>query len=225
MLNYILENDAIFVHFGQSPQALLDLDEYNIDNINGMEDMTAFFRDKKANKIYEHTAFTKMSGIKSMINKSGYRSTSKEVLFKYSPIKVNYENDESISDANNVSIEYSGYTTTKYIYDPENMVYKLYINGKEHIDAVTKKQYTVKNIITYKVKNTSIDTKGRQNLENIGSGEGYFISNGKSIKIKWKKDSRKSKTKYTTLDGRELVVNDGNTWIHIQPIDKKLIIE
>jgi len=224
-LDYILENDAIFVHFGQSPQALLDLDEYNIDNINGMEDMTAFFRDKKANKIYEHTAFTKMSGIKSMINKSGYRSTSKEVLLKYSPIKVNYENDESISDANNVLIEYSGYTTTKYIYDPENMVYKLYINGKEHIDAVTKKQYTVKNIITYKVKNTSIDTKGRQNLENIGSGEGYFISNGKSIKIKWKKDSRKSKTKYTTLDGRELVVNDGNTWIHIQPIDKKLIIE
>ena len=100
------------------------------------------------------------------------------------------------------------------------------MSGKEHTDLVTGKQYTVKNIITYKVKNVSLnDKKGRQNLENIGSGEGYYISNGEAIKIKWSKSSRGSKTKYMTLDGKELIVNDGNTWIHIQPTGQTLKIE
>lgn len=224
-LDYIMENDAIFVHYGQSPQALNDLEEYNIDNINGMKDVKAFYRDKNANKIYEHTAFTKMSLINNEISNKKYRTTSEEMLLKYSPIKVDYESDESVIAASSVSIEYSNYTTTKYVYDSENMVYKLYIDGKEHIDAVSKEQYTVKNIITYQVKNTSIDTKGRQNLENIGSGEGYYITNGKAIKIKWEKKSRESKTKYTDINGNELIMNDGNTWIHIQPTSKKLKIE
>ena len=69
------------------------------------------------------------------------------------------------------------------------------------------------------------DKKGRQDLDNIGSGEGYYISNGEAIKIKWSKSSRDSKTKYTLMSGEELVVNDGNTWIHIQPKGQTLKIE
>ena len=63
-----------------------------------------------------------------------------------------------------VEIVYSSYQTTKYVYDPENMNYKMYMGGKEHTDLITKKQYTVKNIITYQVQNSSIqsDRKGRQ---------------------------------------------------------------
>ena len=44
-LDYVLENDAIFVHYGQSPQALSDLKSLDIDNINGIYDTTSFFRD------------------------------------------------------------------------------------------------------------------------------------------------------------------------------------
>ena len=102
----------------------------------------------------------------------------------------------------------------------------MFMGGKEHTDLITKKQYTVKNIITYQVQNSSIqsDRKGRQDLYNIGTGEGYYISNGEAIKIKWSKKDRASKTIYTLEDGSELKVNDGNTWIHIQPKGKKLNI-
>lgn len=224
-LDYMLENDAIFVHYGQSPQALSDLNSLNIDNINGLNDTTAFFRDKTLNKSYEHTAFAKMSGIKKSIQKYKYRSTSDSMLLKYSPIKVNNDSNSTIIDANTITIEYSEYTTTKYVYDSENMVYKQFMSNEAQNDAVTGKQYTVKNIITYKVRNSSIDSHDRQNLYNTGSGEGYYISNGKAIKIKWEKKDRSSKTKYSDLSGNELVVNDGNTWIHIEPSDKKLKIE
>ena len=224
-LDYILENDAIFVHFGFSPQAESDISSLSINNINGIYDSSCFYRDTSLKKAYEHTAFTTMAKINKCISSKKYRTTSEVQLLNYSPIKVDYSSDGTIKSAKNVSITYSSYQTTSYTYDEENMVYLMYMSGSKHVDAVTKKQYTVKNIITYQVENSAIDSYGRQDLKNIGSGEGYYISNGQAIKIKWSKASRSSKTEYSTMDGKELIVNDGNTWIHIQPKNKKLIIE
>lgn len=225
-LDYVLENDAIFVHYGHSPQALSDIKSLGINNINGMYDASAFYRDKTLKRASEHTAFTTMEKIKKTIKSKGYRTeTDKGTLLKYSAVNKDYSKDETSKVANNVSITYSDYQTTSYVYDKENKVYKMYMSKEKHNDLVTKKQYTVKNIITYQVENSSIDKKGRQNLYNTGKGEGYFISNGIATKIKWSKVSRSAKTKYTLMDGTELVVNDGNTWIHIQPKNKTLSIE
>lgn len=224
-LDYVLENDAIFVHYGHSPQALSDIKSLKINNINGMYDAKGFFRDTSLHRAYEHTAFTSMDRINKLIKSKKYRNTTEEQLLKYSPIKIEYKT-ENKKEANIVEIVYSSYQTTKYVYDPENMNYKMFMGGKEHTDLITKKQYTVKNIITYQVQNSSIqsDRKGRQDLYNVGNGEGYYISNGEAIKIKWSKKDRASKTIYTLEDGSELKVNDGNTWIHIQPKGKKLNI-
>ena len=225
-LDYVLENDAIFVHYGHSPQALSDIKSLSINNINGMYDGSTFYRDKTLKRASEHTAFTTMKRIKNTIKSKGYRTeTDKGTLLKYSAVNKDYSKDETSKVANNVSITYSDYQTTSYVYDKENKVYKMYMSKKEHNDLVTKKQYTVKNIITYQVENSSIDKKGRQNLYNTGKGEGYFISNGIATKIKWSKATRSAKTKYTLMDGSELVVNDGNTWIHIQPKGQNLKIE
>ena len=93
-----------------------------------------------------------------------------------------------------------------------------------HVDLITGKQYTAKNIITYQVKNRSYDDYGRQELDNIGSGEGYYISEGYATPITWEKTCRSCKTIYKYSDGKELKVNDGNTWIQIQPVGKVLDI-
>ena len=224
-LDYVMENDAIFVHYGHSPQALSDIKSLKINNINGMYAAKGFYRDTSLNRAYEHTAFTSMDRINKLIKSKGYRNTTDTQLLKYSPIKMEYK-DLTKKTADTVEIVYSDYQTTKYVYDKENMNYKMFMGGKEHTDLITKKQYTVKNIITYQVENSSIqsDKKGRQDLYNFGSGEGYYISNGEAIKIKWSKKDRSSKTVYTLEDGSELKVNDGNTWIHIQPKGKKLNI-
>lgn len=225
-LDYVLENDAIFVHYGHSPQALSDIKSLSINNINGMYDGSTFYRDKTLKRASEHTAFTTMEKIKNTIKSKGYRTeTDNGTLLKYSAVNKDYSKDETSKTANKVSITYSDYQTTSYEYDKENKVYKMYMSNKEHTDLVTNKQYTVKNIITYQVENSAIDKKGRQNLYNTGKGEGYFISNGIATKINWSKATRSAKTKYTLMDGSELVVNDGNTWIHIQPKGQTLKIE
>ena len=98
------------------------------------------------------------------------------------------------------------------------------MNGEAHKDRVTKSQYHVKNIIISKVYSKVIDNEGRLELSNIGQGDGYFITNGYYVPIKWKKENKNSKTKYTYLDGSEITLNDGNTIIQVIPPESEIRI-
>lgn len=225
-LDYALENDAIYVHHGQSPQAKSDFSKLGVDRIV-VDNSKTGWRDKTLKVSSEHTLFTNIERLNSGIGKK--RTTRKnDLLLNYSVDPLNLSEYENSKVANNVAIEYSGSITSKYEYDEENKVYKRSVNKKEHVDYVTGKQYTFKNIITYQVKNYALNDgsgKDRQGLDNIGSGTGYYISEGYAIPIKWEKTSRSSQTKYTLENGEELVVNDGNTFIQIQPQGKKLTID
>lgn len=229
-LDYALENDAIYVHHGWSPKAESDIHTLKVDNINGMSVPSGiFYRDTSLKKASEHTLFTKLSELKKYAEKKNYtRDTNVKSIFEYSVDEIDNSNTESAVIANSVRIEYSSYHTTSYKYDEENKVYYRFMSDKgvdvEHKDANTGKQYTVKNIIVQKVQNKVMDSYGRQELYNIGSGDGYFITNGYAVPITWHKPSRAAKTVYKYLDGSEIVLNDGNTYIQIQPIDKKITI-
>jgi hypothetical protein len=217
-LDYVLENDAIFVHYGESPQAKKDLESLSIDNIDGYYYDSAFYRDTSRNVAFEHTAFTTMNMIEKAVENKGYRTTSNNwQLLKYSVDEIDLSKYENALKADNINIKYSSYQTTSYKYNEEEKVYYLSMNDEAHIDEITGKQYTAKNIIIYNLNYTTIDNAGRQNLDNIGTGEGYFITNGYAVNITWNKTSRSSKTKYMLPTGEELIVNDGNTWIHIMP--------
>lgn len=221
-LDYALENDAIYTHFGWSPQAQTDIPKLGVDNINFLYD-SGSYRDKSLNVAYEHTAFTKLADIKATMAKKKYDTeTEQKLLLNYSIEKVVLPTP---TVANEVSVEYSSNSKAGYVYDAANEVYLRYFNDVKHVDGVTKKQYTAKNIIVAIVANSGMDSYGRQTLDNIGTGSGYYITNGQSVEIKWSKASRSAQTKYTYLDGTEIKVNDGNTFIQIQPKGKSLIIK
>ena len=69
------------------------------------------------------------------------------------------------------------------------------------------------------------ENKGRQGLKNIGTFKGYYITDGKAIEIQCIKNARNEQTVYKDLNGKEIEVNDGNTFVNICPIDANLIIE
>ena len=221
-LDYAMENDAIYAHYGWSPQASSDIKTYNIDNINGIYD-DAFWRD---NSLYApHNAFTNIESITDFATKSNYRlTTDQELLLNYSIDEISLKEYDDAIPANNISIDYSNYHNTSYTYDSENKVYKRIMNGIDHVDKKTNKQYTVKNIIVIKVDNYSMDNSGRQDIDNLGTQDGYYITNGYAIPIKCSKETREKQTLYTDLNGEEIKVNDGNTYIQIQPINQELDI-
>ena len=229
-LDYVLENDAIYAHIGWSPRAQSDISSLGIDKINA-DNSSAFTWDSSLRNIArEHRAYTSMEKLRAAAEKKGYRTTTdQDLLLTYQAKPLDLASYEGAVPANTVRIPYSTSHLTSYGYDAENKVYKRYQNNMEHKDYVTGMQYTAKNIITYKVHNYTLNdgySGGRQDLNNIGSGEGYYISEGYAIPITWEKTSRSSQTVYKVkATGKELVVNDGNTFIQIQPDSQTLTIE
>lgn len=224
-IDYAMENDAIYVHFGQSPQAQSDIKKYSINDINGIaEDGTTFWRVKE--KKAPHNAVTSTEKLMQSAKNKKFRTTSKEKsVLNYSAEEVNLENGIS---ANEITIPHSNLQTVKYKYDENNKTYIRYARGKEQTDWGTKEAVETKNIIITFCDNytlSDVENKGRQGLKNIGTFDGYYITNGKAIKIKCTKNARDEKTVYKDLQGNEIKVNDGNTFVNICPINAKVQIE
>lgn len=224
-IDYAMENDAIYTHFGQSPQAASDIKKYSIDDINGIaEDGTTFWRVK--DKAAPHNAVTSTKKLLESAQSKKYKTTStNESVLKYTTDEVNLENGQ---DAISVTIPHSNLQTVKYVYNEENQVYERYARKKVQKDWTTGKTITTKNIIITFCDNytlTDSENKGRQGLKNIGTFDGYYITNGKAIKIKCTKNSREEKTTYKDLDGNIIDVNDGNTFVNICPTDSKVVLE
>ena len=227
-IDYAEENDAIFVHWGGSPQAYSRLNT-GIDHLDGIAlEGSVFFRDKTLNRDYEHTGFTSMKNVKEYAESKGYtRDTNKDLLLDYSVDEIDMSALEGAEVANNIDIEYSYYHSTSYEYDEENKVYKRSMSGKANVDLETGEQYTAKNIIIYKVRNYTLndgENKGRQELDNIGTGTGYLVTGGYVVPINWEKKTHSGQTVYTYKNGEKIKVNDGNTFIQICPTDAEIEI-
>ena len=224
-LDYALENDAIYVHFGWSPQAQADIKKLGVNNINGIyESSKSFWRVK--DKYAPHNAVTNTEKILEIAERNNYSTTSEQKsVLKYVGEEVNLD---SKIEATKVTIPYSNYNTVRYEYDEETKDYIRYSRNKKQVDWDTNEDVRVKNIIVYKCKNWTLndgENKGRQTLDNIKTLEGYYITNGKAIEITAEKTSRAGQTVYRDLQGNEIEVNDGNTFIQICPIDSKISIE
>lgn len=235
-LDYALENDAIYVHHGWSPQAESDIAKLGVNNINGIQESSSDFwrvKDKSA----PHNLFTSTSSILKIAQRKGYETTStKESVLNYVAdefdlsSKYKEESTESTTtmDANTITIPHSTLQTVKYEYNPETKTYTRYARNKLQTDYITGEPVTTKNIIITMCDNYTLvdnEDKGRQGLKNIGTFDGYYITNGKAIQIKCIKSERDEQTVYKDLDGKEIDVNDGNTFINICPTDAKLVIE
>ena len=248
-LDYALENDAIYVHYGQSPQAKEDIQSLSISDINGIyESESLFWRD--SSRYAPHNAVTSTANIEKIIEREGFRTTThQEPVLNYVVEQeldsieeieqeeqekaqvLQQENQETtnneekvqtesqIQEAWEIAIPYSVYNTVNYEYDPETKTYIRYSRDKKQVDWETEKEITTKNIIITFIKNESIDSYGRQTLYNIKKADGYYITNGKAIPITCEKTSRSGKTIYKDLNGNELKVNDGKTFIQICPIN------
>ena len=224
-LDYALENDAIYVHFGWSPQAQRDIRSLGVDNINGMAESSSSFwtvRDKAA----PHNAVTSTEKILKIAERKKYDLTSeKESVLNYVTDEVELESDV---EATNITIPYSSSYKVTYKYDEETKRYTRGYNKTTQKDWGTDELVTTKNIIITFAKNYTLNDgsgKGRQELSNVGTLDGYYITNGKAIKIKCYKSSRKAQTVYKDLEGNEIKVNDGNTFLQIVPINAKVKIE
>ena len=243
-LDYALESDAIYSHYGWSTYAENDIKTLGVNNINGLYDDAPFWRDNTI--AAPHNVFTSTDKLYEFATTKNYETTTEDwKLLNYTTDVINLNDPirtdvvvneqtgeeekvevtkEGLLTANSVTIPYSYYETRSYTYDTEREVYLRYMNNIPHTDKTTNEQLHYKNIIIMQVNNFQLDNAGRQDLDTTGTGQGYYITNGYALPIVWTKSRRSAKTIYTYTDGSEVEINDGNTFIQIMPTTYSPII-
>ena len=246
-LDYALESECIYAHYGWSTYAENDIKHLGVNNINGLYASAPYWRDTTI--AAPHNVFTTTDKLYDYAKTQNYATeTNNWKLLNYSTDEINLlpepdkkekkqkENSETETTqtetptnpelliANNINIQYSYHQNRSYTYDSVSKKYLRSMNGKAHMDKATLQQLNYKNLIIIKVPNKTLDSYGRQDLDTVGQGQGYYITNGYALPINWTKNSRSDKTKYTYSDGTEIQVNDGNTFIQIVPVTSEVTI-
>ncbi len=214
------EFDAIYAHYGQSNFAVPYLK--NVDHINGVDGIgtTAYYRssDKKA----PHNAYTSGERLAASIEKMGFSTDYSEdyeghYKFARGDEQVKLEDGEDAEDAYKIV---PGYPLNKpwFEYNEEDGLYYRYQYGGPH--EGNEGQIAVKNVIFQYVEYGYYATTPYLNI-NVHTGhEGRFFTNGKYEKITWEKDGEFGVTHYYDMDGEEITLNKGKTWVCIIQTDK-----
>ncbi|MDO5382768.1 MAG: DUF3048 domain-containing protein [Eubacteriales bacterium] len=228
-LDFCFESDAIFVHFGASTWAEEDEAKTGINWINGFYNDEYYWRINPESLATEHTAYTSIARLKRAAKEKGFKTESDNadntVLLNYNVSDADLSKKSDAVSCFKVTIPYSDYQYTTFVYDGESGNYLRYANGEACIDHETKEQCNTRNIIVQKITHTFMSDNYCWDLKTVGSGEGYYITKGYAVPIKWSKNSRTEKTVYTYMDGTEIDVSDGRTYIEVSDMGTTVTIE
>ncbi|MEG0894620.1 MAG: DUF3048 domain-containing protein [Oscillospiraceae bacterium] len=203
--------NPLYIHFGYSPYGRKAIEEYGINNVNGIKIAnTAFYQDKSLNKPSEHTWFTDLEHFKKGIQSNGYTTTLSEPI---API-FNFGGNDMATGEEMTTIEV-GVTDvykSKFVYDSSINKYYQFQNGKPRMDTNTNTQCAVTNVLVMNTKVGNVPNSVNKEIT-LENGSGFYLCNGKKIDVDFKKENKDSNLKVYTKDGKELVMNRGNVWV------------
>lgn len=234
--------DSIYIHWGGNQYATDTMNRLNIDRFNGMSygsDLFARDDERLGKYALEHTAYLKGENLPSVIKKEKTRIDLKaeknKPIFSFEPIVTQEEEEEpglfekifgkkeeekeviettKLTACDKAVLNFSNEYYSTFKFDTENKTYKKEHSGNAQMDGKTNKQLEFTNVF---VLETDIGMLGIGQLKQVNwkGGTGYYLSNGRVQEIKWSKDSEAGDLKITTLQGNELPVYEGKSYIGV----------
>ena len=212
------ELDAVYVHFGGTTFAYDKIKSDNttdVDGIMGGLAGHAFTRDQSIQA--PHNVFLNFSVMLNEVLKSSLRSEyEREKFFSFNEEDTTPGNGQK---ADKVTIQFSQSVRPYLIYDKETGEYTRYQFGVLHTDPNNDQPLTYKNIIVQYAKHAPKSNEYITIDLEDAEGDGYYITNGVAIPIVWKRNETPNECHYYDLEGNELSINIGKTYIAIYPDD------
>ena len=211
--------DAIFVHWGGSPNAYDAIKSRRVQDIDGKTRGQYFARDTSRRVPKEHTGYTTGEKIQQAISDLSFRSDIKSTYatpFNFNKSAQTYSGGECKS----IKISFSDDYNHTFKYNAEDKLYYNYMNQNKMVDS-DGKQMAITNVITLYIPSFKvINSSGSIDMDLTG-GKGVIASNGTYQNIKWEKGNTPSKMiKLYTEDGKELKLNAGKSYIGLVPANR-----
>ena len=226
-ISLVQSYDAIYVHCGGSTQARSDIKNYGIADIDatyGHAD-SAWVRDpERVGKVsYEHTLYAKGSKLFSYAKEHFRMDHNSTFDTSYGLSFADNAVDQCTGESKDFTVFYYGSqngsnTSTQFKYNSEKNCYNAYIRGTEYTDGADK-HIDFANVIILNVDTATVDGKGHQEMNLVGTGNGFFCTGGKYVEIKWSRANRDDCFHYSLKDGTPLNLSVGKTFVSIAPLD------
>jgi len=201
------EYNLPFAHCGGSGDALVKIKNENLMSLNEISYTSTYWRDKERKA--PHNLYTSTEKLRSLVKSKGYITASNPKL----NFDKNYWDNNNLPPANEILLKINRYYNTSYSF--KGGIYHKYMNSEPAVNKEDTDQLAFKNIV---VQFTSIKLQNdgsHLDIALVGEGNGYVISNGKYVKMKWYKTDVNSQTILQDESGKLIPLNPGNTWWNI----------
>ncbi|MBR3058401.1 MAG: DUF3048 C-terminal domain-containing protein [Clostridiales bacterium] len=237
-------SDSIFVHWGADPTKFPGyFKDYNIDHI----DMNAYDAGwqadidgkitlngnkfswrclhwkKEDGRAMLNCAVTNGEQIQRAVSTLGIRTeTDQKMLFNFVP--DGKAAMTGATDCKDLTVYFSTLNPDAHFVfnDKDKCYYKSEYGDTPQMDQSANEQLHFKNVfvIFADVQNRN-DGAGHLDFYFDRGGEGYYVSNGKMIKIKWEKPNPMDQIKVMDENGKEIEVNAGKSYVCVVDQDLK----
>lgn len=220
-LSVALSYDAIVIHGGGSDQAYSDVQTYGADNLDGVNDGTAyaamFYRDaSRGTHGSEHTLFFYGTKVADVVQQYGFRTEHESGY----TTGLSFSDDaasQGTGDAGSVTVTFNTSKSTTFTYQADSGKYTAQQYGGDYTDGETGEAVAFSNVLVLSANMSTVDSYGRLAVELVGSGDGYLACGGKYVPIRWSRSDINSCFTYTLADGTALNLARGTTYVGVVP--------
>lgn len=231
--------DSILVHWGFDPTKFpAYFKEYNIDHIDMNEYDAGWMADtdgkieingnkfswrdlhwkQEAKRVQQDCAVTNGEQVQRAIDYLGINTKTQEAE---QPLLFNFVPDgtadmKNAVDCKDITVYFSQINDdAHFVYnDKDHSYYKSQYGDTPQTDDTSKEQLHFTNVfVLYTNIHDRHDGAGRLDFSLELGGQGYYISNGKLTEINWIKPNPMDKIQVTDMDGNEIEVNAGKSYI------------
>lgn len=200
--------DAVYAHVGGSPEALAQIENEPVKDLNQYWNGSFFWR--SWDRFAPHNVYTSSELLRLFVE--GKEDPAYETwTFKDSV-------EEVPSEVSDVFLDFSFYDwgNTTWKFDREHHQYQRFL-GEDPYPLENEAEIFADNIVILFTDIEIMDDIGRRNIRTIGEGEGYLLQDGQIVSIIWKRPEYKNIPRFYTEGGEEIALNAGTTWIEVLP--------
>jgi hypothetical protein len=218
-IEWAAEWNAMYVHAGGSPQALDTLRAsgngrlvYNADEFRWGN--RYLWRSK--DRVAPHNVYTDGEHLRELAQRVGADDGAREPAWTFGralPLTAR-------PDTGRIVVRYP-YETVTYRYDPATNTYPRFIDAstKPQVDAADGSRVAPTNVVILRMRFGPLSdghpNKKRLEASDVGSGEAWVATNGRTARATWRKDSVSGPTRLFRLDGTPFQLTPGQTFVQV----------
>jgi len=226
-ITWAAEWTAVFGHVGGSPQAIATLQAkgngqlvYNADQFRWGG---TYYRRIKS-RAAPHNVYSDAKSLRIMATKVGATNEPMKAIWRFAP-------DAPLAERPSGGIIRVTYphNMIEYRYDRATNSYLRGVTGQpKQIDAATGRRVAPKNVVIMLVSFGPLNdgsNKHRLEAKNVGTGEAWIATNGRTIVGTWKKTSLAGPTRFYDRNGKAVALTVGQTFIQVMPVGSPVSIK